>query len=164
MIKKFLAVLILFLSINMIYGQNGQLQISGQKKGANDSELQVNYVPGSVLQNGFTVELPANVKFSLIAVQAGETNLWLKNSPQKPTKENTIHWQKNINGLTLLFSSASIAAGTRLGIKLHISTPPNKDREASAPFIISSVRPAPDGTYVSGQEIVRQDLPKIQDN
>ena len=164
MIKKFLVLLILFLSINMIYGQGEQLQISRQQKGTNDSEILVDYVPDGILQNGFAVQLPTGIKSALITVQANENNLWLKNSSQKPEKENTLHWQKNTNGFTLLFSSGNVLAGTRIRIKFHISTPKNKVQDASAPFIISSVKPAPDGTYAPGQEIVRQNLPKIQDN
>ena len=66
MIKKFLVLLILFLSINMIYGQGEQLQISRQQKGTNDSELLVDYVPDGILQNGFAVQLPTGIKSALI--------------------------------------------------------------------------------------------------
>ena len=164
MIKKLAAVFILILSINIVYGQNGQLQINGQKKGANESELQAAFIPGGTLQNGFAIKLPADVKSSLLAVQLDGTDLWLKSSPQKPEKADAVHWQNNSDGFTLLFSSVVLPAGTRFGIKLHVTALPDKDREVAAPFIISAVMPAPDGTYAPGQEIVRQDLPKIQDN
>jgi len=164
MIKKLAAVLIFVLSINIVYGQNGQLQINGQKRGANESELQAAFVPDGSLQNGFAIRLPDDAKSSLLAVQLNGAELWLKRSPEKPDKADAVHWQKNPDGFTLLFNPNVLPAGTRFGIKLHIAALPDKEREAGVPFIISAVRPAPDGKYISGQEIVRQDLPKIQDN
>lgn len=109
LIVKSITILLL---INTILFAQSILQVRENKSIANGAqhELQLDVTLNAQLRQGFVLKLPAPVRMTPRAVQAGTENLWLKQSTTQPRLANVAHWQFIPDGILFLLAPTSNAA------------------------------------------------------